>query len=99
MFRTFIFGILILFTTTLTGQEIKIPKIPVYGTPIVNSSQFQLPLYYVPHYIVYPAPYTSINRPTQQFYYYQRPLQNSIIRNNTPIVIPNCDCLYPPKVR
>lgn len=98
MFRTLIFGILILFTTTLTGQEIKIPKIPVYGTPIVNSSQFQLPLYYVPHYIVYPARTNTPVQPQREIYYNYPVHPQIIYRNYTaPVTIPNCDCLYPPR--
>lgn len=81
MFRKVIFGIFILMSTTLIGQEIHVPKIPVYDTQIVqgNSPQFYPPLYYVPHYIEFKAP-LIIQEPPKQIYYPPPPL---IINNQT----------------
>ena len=100
MFRTVIFGIIILINSVLMGQEIHIPKIPVYGTPIVgNTVQFQEPLYYIPHYIEYPAKVII----TQPNVYYAPIPQRSIINYSYPTPVrnfifgPNTRILYPPR--
>ena len=96
MFRKLIFGIFILICTVITAQEIHIPKIPVYSTPMQNnSSQFYPPLYYVPHYIEFKAPVVG----QEPKIYYPATIPGGIIIQQTyPTPTPMRNWFFGPKI-
>lgn len=96
MLRTFIFLLLVSTASILTGQEIHIPKIPVYGTPLVPSNISNPPIYYVPHYIQTPTRMYDHNFPYPPVIYYPPVQSGSIIMQYRPTRMGNF--MFGPKI-